>query len=145
LITGYTRANLGELEAKGIIKSLARGKWPFPSALQAIITYQRALVRKRSSGARNTLAKMKAKELQQRIDIRSAGLVRMEEVKALVAKWTGVVRSELGDIPVRVTRDLQSRKKLEGEINAALFRVSRALAAREDETAEPSDGDDSPG
>jgi phage terminase Nu1 subunit (DNA packaging protein) len=142
-ITGFSRAYLVELENRGIIKKEKRGYWKFPESANLIIGHLRESNKRREGSPHAQVAKMRASEIEQRMLIRARRLVPMEMAEALVARWAGAVRSELGGVPARVSRDVQLRKAIEREINAALSRASTGFAASEDEMAEPNDGEDS--
>ena len=132
-MTGFSAQYLSVLQTQRIIKKSPKGDWPHPETICAIVMDLRARAKKGSAGARNKVARLKAAELQQRIDIRAGALVPIEDAEEMVEKWAGAIRSELGGVPARVTRDVTLRRTIEREINGALTRVMEIVAPPEDE------------
>src|SRR5215468_6295039 len=131
-MTGFSAQYLSVLQTQNIIKKSPKGDWPHPETICAIVMDLRARAKKGSAGARNKVAELKAAELQQRIDIRAGVLVPMQGAVEMVEKWAGAIRSELGGVPARVTRDLTMRGTIEREINDALTRVTEIVPQPED-------------
>jgi hypothetical protein len=132
-MTGFSAQYLSVLQTHSIIKKSPNGKYTHPETICAIVMDLRARAKKGSAGARNKLAQLKAAELQQRIEIRAGALVPLEDAEEMVEKWAGAIRSELGGVPARVTRDITLRRTIEREINAALTRVTEIVAPPESE------------
>jgi hypothetical protein len=132
-MTGFSAQYLSVLQTQRIIKRSPNGKYTHPETICAIVMDLRARAKKGSAGARNKLAQLKAAELLQRIEIRAGALVPMEDAEEMVEKWAGAIRSELGSVPARVTRDLTMRRTIEHEINEALTRVTEIAAPPERE------------
>lgn len=122
------------------VKSRARGQFPLKEAVQAVI------IQAREARAPDPLSLARARALNARAKAQEVALARAErelipldQAIEVMDAYCAAVVSELNGFSARVTRDLDLRRKIETELNAA---QARMVAKLNKAAAELRDGDD---
>jgi phage terminase Nu1 subunit (DNA packaging protein) len=127
--TGLSASYLGRLERDGIVSRNGRDDWPLVKSVNAIIGYLRRENRKSGrTEADLRLIKAKARSIELRNAKDEHQLVEMEEVVAVIDRVIGLMVSRLAGLPARCTRDVELRRTIEEEINAARQAVADECA-----------------
>ena len=121
-----------QLAKDGFIAKEAHGRYKLVSVVRGVIAYYEDLQAKSNKAAAATRATdARTREIELRIKERSRDLIPIEDAQAEIADWVSAFRAELQGLPARLTRDMQERRRLEQEIDAALTRLSRRTTQAE--------------
>jgi hypothetical protein len=132
-----------QLEQAGVISKEGRDRWPALDTLCRLIWHYRDEARRGVRGAADgELRKARALEIELRVAERARRLIEIDEAVASVQKIVGLVRTVMGGIAARVTRDLVLRRTIEKAVNEGLALVVSMLreemaALRSGEAAAP--------
>jgi hypothetical protein len=127
-LAGYSREQFERIAQGGYIKSLGPNRWAVVETLQGIIKYLRDhRTRTSASSTQSRVSLARAREIELRVAEREHILIKAEEGDAFVDDIFGTLRSEMGGLPARLTRDLKLRSEIEQGVNDILNRVSRRL------------------
>jgi phage terminase Nu1 subunit (DNA packaging protein) len=122
-----------QLQREGYISKEHRGKVPLISAVQGYIRFLQDAAKKTSKTAADSRVRdARAAEIEMRNDERMRKLIPIEDATAAQDYLVGVVREVMNSIPARVTRDVELRRKIEAEVNAAQVKIAEALRASAD-------------
>lgn len=91
--------------------------------------------RSTKTAADSEVRRERAREIKMRNDERERKLIPIEDATAALDFLVGTVRESTNSIPARVTRDLELRRKIEAEVNAAQESIAKALSASADVVA----------
>jgi hypothetical protein len=121
-----------QLVKEGWITKLERDQYQLVDVVQGYIRFRNDEDRRAlKSGAEARVRDARAEEIQLRVGLRSGQLMEHAEHVALLREFCALVRSELGGLPARLTRDMSERRK----VQQAVYDVLKRLAARADEMA----------
>lgn len=138
-LLGLTTRQTRNLLESAEVKSTSRGQWPLAEALRSILADAR---RNRESdalaAARTRIVNAKAKALETSLAEKERELIPLSEAVEVMDELVGAVREAMDSIAARVTRDLELRRKIEGEITTAKASIAKALgvAAAQTRTGE---------
>lgn len=125
-----------QLMRDGYIPRDKPGRVSLVGAVQGYCRFLKELASKQTKTAADSEVRQeRAREIRLRNDERTRKLVSVEEAVAAQDYLVGVVSEALGGIPARVTRDLDLRRKIEAEINAAKTQIATGLGASADAVA----------
>lgn len=124
-----------ELVVEGFIAAPVKGRYRLADVVQG---YVRSLREERKDASRvageNRVRDARAREIEQRIALREAErsgtFMRVEEHFAIMEELVGMVRSEFGGLPGRLTRDPAKKREAEDEVDATFHRVADLCAKR---------------
>lgn len=128
---GVTKQRVGQVVAEGWFKPMdgKRGVFNWADAMNGYVRMLKDEGRRTSKGAAESRVRdARTADLEQRMAIRSRELIRFEEAEAALETIVGLVRTEFGGLPARVTRDLTLRREIQNAIDAALARIAKQLA-----------------
>lgn len=121
-----------QLVKAGFITKEAHGRYSLVAVVRGVIAYYEDLQAKSNkSAAANRATDARTREIELRIKERSRNLIPVEDAQAEIADWVSAFRAEMQGLPARMTRDMQERRRLEQEIDAALTRLSRRTTQAE--------------
>lgn len=136
---GVTTRQARNLCESAGVKSTSRGQWPLADGVRAILADAR---RNRETdalaAARTRIVNAKAKALETSLAEKERELIPLSEAVEVMDELVGAVREAMDSIAARVTRDLELRRKIEGEITTAKASIAKALgvAAAQTRTGE---------
>jgi phage terminase Nu1 subunit (DNA packaging protein) len=119
---GVSRERVRQLLAEHVIELLSDGRIDLDRARLAYI--QQLRTRPVRSQAGDKLREARAAEIELRVAERARRLIEIEEAVDAMVAVCGAIRTEMGGVPARVTRDLALRRQIENAINDALGRVA---------------------
>jgi hypothetical protein len=90
----------------------------------AIAYYEDLLAKASKSAAATRVTDARTKEIELRMAERQRQLIPVEDAQAVVLELAATMRAELYGLPVRYTRDITERRKLESEVNDVLRRMA---------------------
>jgi hypothetical protein len=126
-VSGYEPSDISMFQKAGMIRSLEKDGysflWPIPETLFALFKHLKDSAMRRAGTSASKVAIARESEIRLKMDIRSGALIPQERAEAVVALWAGRVRSALGAVAPRSTRDNALRKTIEAEIDSALRRA----------------------
>lgn len=135
-----TAERIRQLQREGYIAKHSPGKVLLVSAIQGYIQFLKDAASKTTKTAADSRVRdARAKEIEMRNAVRLRELIPIEDAAAALDHLVGVVRERMNSIPARVTRDLELRRKIEAEVNAAQAKIAEALAASADVIAKGGD------
>jgi len=121
------------VKAGYIAKPAARGRYNLVAVVQGYIRFLKDEERRTSKSAADSRVRdARAREIEMRNDERMRKLIPAEDATAALDYLAGQVGEALGSIPARVTRDIELRRTIEAEVNAAKETIAKALAASAD-------------
>lgn len=113
-----TAERVRQLVKSGHIEKRAKDQVPLVSAVRGYIRFLKDDERRSSkSAAASRVQDARAREIELKTAEREGSLMDVEEVRAVVAEWGGVIRTGLNSIPARLSRDMTFRRKIETEID----------------------------
>jgi hypothetical protein len=126
-----SRAYLQKLEAQGVLHRGPNGSFPLDASRVAYIRHlRRERQQSPKSAAETAFQAAKTRLLEIRIAEREGRLIELDEAVETVAKMMGLLRTELSGLAAQCSRDLPTRRAIEGAVNAMLHRVADEAAAR---------------
>jgi hypothetical protein len=123
-VLGVTERWIQQLEAQGVLRKSARGRYPHAGSVQAYIKYKvdsevaRAIPEETTPGER--VKAERARKLKLENDERELLLVAMPDALATLDFIVGSLKSDLAGIPARVTDDVAWRRRIEDGIESVL-------------------------
>jgi hypothetical protein len=119
-----------QLANEGWYKSIGKNRWNRDEVYRGYLKFLRADDRRSTKSAGEfRLRDAKAKVVEMQLAERARDLIRYDEAETALETVVGVVRTEMGGVGARVTRDLVMRRAIEKAINDGLTRVVERLAA----------------
>lgn len=113
-----TPERVRQLVKSGHIEKRAKDQVPLVSAVRGYIHFLKDEERRSSkSASASRVQDARAREIELKTAEREGSLMDVEEVRAVVAEWGGVIRTGLNSIPARLSRDMTFRRKIETEID----------------------------
>lgn len=113
-----TSERVRQLVKSGHIEKRAKDQVPLVSAVRGYIHFLKDEERRSSkSASASRVQDARAREIELKTAEREGSLMDVEEVRAVVAQWAGVIRTGLNSIPARLSRDMTFRRKIETEID----------------------------
>ena len=132
-LLGVTARQARNLLEQAEVKSTGRGAWPLSEAIRAILADAR---RNRETdalaAARTRIVTAKARQLETAIDERARELIPLNEAIEAQDELVATVREVMDGLPARITRDLELRRKIRNELEAAKVRIQKALGVAHD-------------
>jgi hypothetical protein len=120
--------HLSGLEKAGRIKRLGPNQWPLLGTTQG---YLRSLKESRQHDNSDALRRVREAQLK-RLELTNAQrereLISTADAEFVIDTVCGFVRTELGSLPQRYSRDLNEQRRLEAEVDRSLNRISEKLA-----------------
>jgi hypothetical protein len=118
------------LMRQGYIARDKPGRVSLVSAVRGYIrSVKEAASRTTKTSADSRVRDARAKEIEMRNSVRLRELIPIEDATAALDFLVGTVRERMNSIPARVTRDIELRRKIEAEVNAAQVQIAEALRA----------------
>lgn len=128
LLDGIGPERIRQLIKAGWIKPDRPGRVLLVEAVQGYIRFLKDLASKTTKTAADSRVRdARAKEIEMRNAARMRELIPIEDATAALDYTVGIVREALNSIPARVTRDIELRRKIEAEVNAAQVQIAEAL------------------
>lgn len=128
-----TPERIRQLMKQGYVPRDRPGRVSLVGAVQGYIRFLKDAASKTTKTAADTRVRdARAREIEMRNDERMRKLIPIEDATAALDYLVGVVRESMNSVPARVTRDIELRRKIEAEVNAAQKRIAEALAASAD-------------
>jgi hypothetical protein len=128
-VFGISGMRIRQLAAEGWFKPAGKNRWNRDEATTGYIKFLRAEDRRSTkSAAENRVRDAKAREIEMRLAERARELIAVEEAETALDTIVGMVRTEMGAVPARCTRDLALRHVIEKAINDGLSRIVARLA-----------------
>lgn len=122
-----------QLMKDGYIPRDKPGRVALVGAVQGYIRFLKDLASKTTKTAADSRVRdARAAEIEMRNAERMRKLIPVEDASAALDYLLGVVNEQLNGLPARITRDLEQRRKIEAEVNAAKETIAKALAASAD-------------
>ncbi len=119
-----------KLVKAGYIEKQGRGKYGLVSVVRGSLAYYDDLLSKATkTAAGNRVTEARATEIELRTAERLRKLIPIEDAIAEHDILIAAVREQMDGIPARATRDLELRRKIEAEVNAAKEKIAKALTA----------------
>ena len=132
-----SRTYIHKLEAEGVLQRQGDG---FPPD-QSRVAYLRYLRRERRQSPRSEVdadhVKIKTEMLQLRLMEKKRGLVRREDVDALIDAMAGTVLTHLSGMAARCSRDMAVRRNIDAVVTEIRREIATACLAKADEWNEP--------
>lgn len=124
-----TPKRIRQLHEQGHIPMAGRNQYPLVGVVQGYVKFLKDEERRTSkSAAASRVTDARADEIELRTKQRLHQLIDIDEHDEAVATGMGTLRAALAGVPVRFTRDVAQRRRLEDEINAALTVAADRLA-----------------
>lgn len=121
------------LQRSGHIAKAKPGHVLLVSAVQGYIAFLKEVAAKTTKTAADSRVRdARASEIEMRNAERMRKLVPVEDATAAQDYLVGVVSEVIGGLAARVTRDIDLRRKIEAEVNAAKEKIAKALGASAD-------------
>jgi len=126
-----SRQRIASLVSEGVIERRPDGRFNLDGNRVAYIRWLRSPERRSvRSEAASEFQREKARFLALKIAQLEGRLIEYAEAEAAIDFLMGTVLSELGSLPVRVTRDLTLRQVIETEVLAIRHRLADAADAK---------------
>ncbi len=127
---------IDQLVADGWIPKTARGQYPLVGVVQGYIRFLKDEARRASkSAAASRKDDARTRLLEMKVAEEEGRLCDLEEANHAMDTVVGFVVTELDSLPVRFTRDLNLRTKLEDEVTAMRTRLANKLRQVSEELA----------
>lgn len=118
---------LQQLVAGGYVEKPVRGRYDLKATISGVVAYYEARLKDCTrSAAANRASEARTREIELRIAERTRNLIPAEDARAVVMMICTQVKSELLGMPARLSRDVDTRRKIEAEVDAALHRIADA-------------------
>jgi hypothetical protein len=129
-----------QLSDEGWFKPLGKNRWDRDEATRGYFNFLRADDRRASKSAGEfRLRDAKARVVEMQLAERARDLIPYDEAETALETVVGMVRTEMGGVAARVTRDLVVRRAIEKAVNEALARIVDQLS-KQIATLRQSDG-----
>jgi hypothetical protein len=126
-----TRQRVSQLEADGVIKKSAGGKFDQNVCRIAYLRWLRDTDRRATkSAAASRVSDARTREIELRIAQREKKLIETSEAFSILDEIIGIYGDSYRGLPARATRDLKVRRAIQAEVNATQERVVTALKKR---------------
>jgi murein DD-endopeptidase MepM/ murein hydrolase activator NlpD len=120
-----TIERIRQLVKAGYIQKIGRDSYPLVSVVQGYIRFLKEEERRTSKvQADSRVRDARAKEIEQRMALRSGNLIDIEDAKAEFATFVTTSRAEWQGLPASFTRDLELRRQLETKVDEILTRIA---------------------
>ena len=120
-----TPQRLSQLVKAGYIQRLGRDSYSLVGVVQGYIRFLKEEERRTSKvQADSRVRDARAKEIEQRMALRSGSLIDLEEAKAEFSTFVTMARAEWQGFPASFTRDLDLRRQLEAKVDEILTRIA---------------------
>jgi phage terminase Nu1 subunit (DNA packaging protein) len=123
--------HLSGLERAGRIKRLGPNQWPLLATTQSYLRSLRESRQHDNSEALRRVREAQLKRLELANAARERELIPTADAEFVVDAVCGFVRTELGSLPQRCSRDINEQRRLEAEVDCTLNRISDKLAELE--------------
>lgn len=128
-----TPERIRQLMKDGYIPRDKPGRVSLVGAVQGYVQFLKDLASKTTKTAADSRVRdARAQEIEMRNAERMRKLIPVEDASAALDHLLGVVNEQLNGLPARITRDLEQRRKIEAEVNAAKEKIAKALATSAD-------------
>ncbi len=125
------------LVSQGYISRQSYGRYSVVAIVRGALAYYEDLLQKSNKAAAASRATdARTREIELRIAERRRDLIPIEDAKAEIAAVVSEVRAEIAGLGARITRDMELRRRIDGEADGILGRLAeraaeagRALAA----------------
>lgn len=122
-----------QLVKAGYIKQVSRGRYNLVNVVHGYIDFLKDEERRTSKSAADSRVRdARANEIEMRNAERARLVIPIEEAIEAQDFLVGTVLQVLAGIPARVTRDLETRRKVEAVCNAGQKEIAKAQAAAGD-------------
>lgn len=140
---GITRERIRQLTLDGVLKTVGPKKYNRDQATRDFVHWQRDQNRHADkSTSESRVRDARAAEIEIRTAERTRRLITLDEALDSNAMLCGIVRTELGGLAARVTRDLALRRDIEKAVNDSLARIAHWLNAEAESLEVGRDADD---
>lgn len=120
-----TPRRLQQLVKDGWITRQRHGRYTVVGVVHGYLDYRDDLERRRQVQQQDTdLRQARQREIEQRMAIRDARLIAIEEHDAVFDEAIGMLKSELLGLPARISRRRDLRGRIESEIDGVLNRAA---------------------
>lgn len=117
-----------QLIKEGWLPRGPRGRLNFIDGIRGMDRYrQDQLARANSKQGDTKIKDARAREIEMRIAQREGTLIEFGEALAVCQTLFGALKSELDGLPASVTRERETRHRIEDRVNGALARVVKRL------------------
>jgi hypothetical protein len=121
-----TPRHLQNLVRGGWIKKSGRGLYPLAATVRGAVGYFEAMLKRRESSSKAHVTDARAEEIRLRTADKRAGLIRRDDVEAVIAEYAEMVRREFSKLADRLPGDAARRRALAGELEASFRRIEAA-------------------
>ena len=130
-ILALTPRRLQQLVSEGALASAGRGRFRLGPLVQSYAGHLRKqLEEAREDDSDDAIRFERARKLRIENDREERLLIETEEAIATLEDIVGTIRAELSGLPVRATRDMDLRRKLEKDVAGILERTIERLGKR---------------
>jgi len=127
-LLSFSRQFLELIEGAGFVQRAGPNKWDVVATFQGVLRYMRDESRRTSKSAvESRVREARAREIELRTARAAGELCRTEEAIITVDDIIGGLRSDLSGLAAMVTRDLDSRAKIDEALDGILNRASARL------------------
>lgn len=125
---GVSAERIRQLVKAGFIAKEGRNRLAIEAVGNGYRKYRDHLAAQETKTSSDTRVRdARAREIEMRNDERMRKLIPIEDATAALDYLVGHVREKMNSIPARVTRDIELRRKIEAEVNAAQAQIAKAL------------------
>lgn len=126
-----------KLSKEGWITKQSDGKFFLLDVVQGYIRYRDDAERRATkTAAANRISDARAREIELRVARREGQLIEIDDVLPVIDELVGLFRTELSGFGARVTRDLETRRVIDGAANDILSKISEAAVKKQSALAE---------
>jgi phage terminase Nu1 subunit (DNA packaging protein) len=130
---GVSPKRIDQLLAEGVVHREAKGRYKLKGNIAAVFRWLRSDQRRSArSEADAEWRRQRTREIELRVAERERQLVPFDWAIEVVDVTIGFLRSEIGSVPAKVTRDLVVRRQIDAALNEILSRVVNKLGAEAD-------------
>lgn len=127
-VFGRSTSWMHGLIAAGFVGPGIKGRYNLQAIARGVVGhFEAALTRATKTASDNKVKDARAREIELRIAERERKLVPLESALGLINEICGLVRQNLDGLAARCTRDLELRRTIEKETDAALVRIAEAI------------------
>jgi hypothetical protein len=125
-LLGVTTRTLQNWTRAGWIEKAHRGTYSLSGVVRGAVAYHEAMLKRRQASPKAATTDARATEIELRTADRRAGLIRRDEVEAVIAEYAEMVRREFSKLPERLPGDEARRRALASELAASFRRIDAA-------------------